>query len=69
MDVTDFTNNDDLFVLLSNLQNIFKEFKNHEEIENEFIMRRLNLKLKVNILGDLSINIYSSKVVIFFNCN
>jgi len=46
MDMTDFTNNDDLFVLLSNLQNIFREFKNHEEIENEFIMRRLNSKLK-----------------------
>jgi hypothetical protein len=55
MDMTDFTNNDDLFVLLSNLQNIFREFKNHEEIENEFIMRRLNSKLKVNIINQLNI--------------
>lgn len=47
MDKTDFANNDELIVLLGNLQNIFREFKNHEEIENEFIMGRLNSKLKV----------------------
>lgn len=47
MERTDFANNDDLFVLLSHLQGIFREFKNHEEIENEFIMGRLNSKLKV----------------------
>lgn len=48
MDTTDFSSNDALFVLLSKLQNIFREFKNHEEIENEFIMGRLKSKLKVN---------------------
>lgn len=48
MDKTDFANNDDLIVLLDNLQRIFREFKNHEEIENEFIMGPINSKLKVN---------------------
>ena len=51
--VTDFTNNDALFSLLNKLQDVFKEFKSHEEIENEFIMKKLKLKLKVRF------NIYS----------
>lgn len=50
MDKTDFANNDDLIVLLDNLQRIFREFKNHEEIENEFIMGPINSKLKVSAI-------------------
>ena len=30
------------------MQSIIKEFKSHEEIENEFIMTKLKSKLKVN---------------------
>ena len=45
--VTDFANNDALFVLLTNLQGVFKEFKSHEEIENKYIMAKLKSKLKV----------------------
>lgn len=44
--VTDFANSDALFGLLTNLQGVFKEFKSHEEIENEFIMKKLKSKLK-----------------------
>lgn len=44
--VTDFANNDALFELLNNLDNVFKEFKSHEEIENEHIMLKLKQKLK-----------------------
>ena len=37
--------------LLNNLYGVFKEFKSHEEIENECIMKKLKSKLKVeNIL-------------------
>lgn len=43
--VTDFANSDALFGLLTNLQGVFKEFKSHEEIENEFIMKKLKSKL------------------------
>ena len=48
--VTDFANNDALFELLNNLDNVFKEFKSHEEIENEHIMLKLKQKLKVSPL-------------------
>ncbi len=44
--VTDFANSDALFGLLTNLQRVFKEFKSHEDIENEFIMKKLKSKLK-----------------------
>ncbi len=47
MNVTDFSNNDALIALLSNLENIFTEFKSHEEIENEHIMKKLKSKLRV----------------------
>lgn len=43
--VTDFANSDALFGLLTNLKGVFKEFKSHEEIENEFIMKKLKSKL------------------------
>jgi F-box/leucine-rich repeat protein 5 len=43
--VTDFADIDALFVLLTSLQGVFKEFKLHEEIENEFIMKKLKSKL------------------------
>ena len=46
--MTDFANNDALFELLNNLDNVFKEFKSHEEIENEHIMLKLKQKLKVS---------------------
>ena len=44
--VTDFANSDALIRLLTNLQGVFKEFRKHEEIENEFIMKKLKSKLK-----------------------
>lgn len=44
--MTDYTDNDALMVLLSNLYNTFKEFKSHEEIENEYIMKRLKSRLR-----------------------
>lgn len=56
---TDFANNDALFVLLTNLQGYFNEFKSHEEIENEFIMKKLKSKLK-------SMSIHNSAVC---NCH
>jgi F-box/leucine-rich repeat protein 5 len=46
LSVTDFANNDAFFALLSNLQSVFKEFKSHENIENEHIMDKLKTKLK-----------------------
>jgi hypothetical protein len=53
LSVTDFANNDALFALLSNLQSVFKEFKSHENIENEHIMEKLKSKLKVTELKNL----------------
>lgn len=45
LNVTDFANNDALFALLSNLHSVFNEFKSHEDIENEHIMKKLKSKL------------------------
>lgn len=45
--MTDFANNDALFALLTNMQSVFIEFKSHEEIENEHIMKKLKSKLQV----------------------
>ncbi len=44
--VTDFADSDALIVLLTNIEGVLKEFKSHEEIENEFIMKKLKSKLK-----------------------
>jgi F-box/leucine-rich repeat protein 5 len=52
VDITDFTNNDELMRCLNTLYGVFKEFKSHEEIENECIMMRLKKKLRVNIRKD-----------------
>ncbi|KAK0062529.1 F-box/LRR-repeat protein 5 [Biomphalaria pfeifferi] len=43
---TDFSDGQNLQVLLRNLQNVFSEFKAHEHIENSLIMKRLKIKLR-----------------------
>ena len=48
--MTDFADNDALFALLSKLQNIFYEFKTHEDIEDEHIMTKLKSKLKNSMI-------------------
>lgn len=43
---TNFSDVKHLTILLENLCNTFKEFLNHEWIENQFIMKKLKDKLK-----------------------
>ena len=49
---------------LNTLYGVFKEFKSHEEIENECIMMRLKKKLRVIIKRLNNFNFYDFNVII-----
>ena len=48
VDHTDFTSSNDLEQLLWRLERTFVEFIAHEEIENQFVMRKLKNRLREN---------------------
>ena len=59
LSTTDFTNVVDMSGFLSTLLETFKEFKQHEQIENRFIMDRLKRRLS-------ALSVYNSAVC---NCH